>query len=147
MNFSSKFGDRLVSEAMSWKGTPFFHNARKKGIGADCLGLVLGAWEMVNNTHYDYELDYAAPPNLQLNHKNIEMSFDDISKRIPISKRKNGDVICCQLSKQQFHLSFYTQKNEIEMLVHSRVKLGVVEESYSQFWKSKTFKMFRLMEV
>ena len=30
--------------ARSWIGTPYRHQARKKHIGADCLGFLLGVW-------------------------------------------------------------------------------------------------------
>jgi NlpC/P60 family putative phage cell wall peptidase len=36
--------ERLVAEAMSWKGTPYRHQASCKGAGCDCLGLVRGVW-------------------------------------------------------------------------------------------------------
>ncbi|MEP9397204.1 NlpC/P60 family protein [Mesorhizobium sp. KR2-14] len=37
----------IVAEAMSWLGTPYRHQGRRKGVGCDCLGLVLGVWRAV----------------------------------------------------------------------------------------------------
>ncbi|NWG24468.1 MAG: C40 family peptidase [Pseudorhodoplanes sp.] len=34
----------IVSEARSWIGTPYRHQASLKGVGCDCLGLVRGVW-------------------------------------------------------------------------------------------------------
>ena len=34
----------IVAEARSWLGTPYHHQASRKGAGADCLGLVRGVW-------------------------------------------------------------------------------------------------------
>jgi NlpC/P60 family putative phage cell wall peptidase len=34
----------IVSEATSWIGTPYRHEASLKGVGCDCLGLVRGVW-------------------------------------------------------------------------------------------------------
>jgi NlpC/P60 family putative phage cell wall peptidase len=39
--------ERVVKEALSWVGTPYRHQGRKKGVGCDCLGLVLGVWGAV----------------------------------------------------------------------------------------------------
>lgn len=39
--------ERVVAEAMSWVGTPYRHQGRRKGVGCDCLGLVLGVWQAV----------------------------------------------------------------------------------------------------
>lgn len=34
----------IVSEARSWIGTPYRHQASLKHVGCDCLGLVRGVW-------------------------------------------------------------------------------------------------------
>jgi NlpC/P60 family putative phage cell wall peptidase len=39
-------GSTLVAEARAWVGTPYRHGASEKGLGCDCLGLVLGAARM-----------------------------------------------------------------------------------------------------
>ncbi len=36
--------DAIVSEARSWLGTPYRHQASLKGVGCDCLGLVRGVY-------------------------------------------------------------------------------------------------------
>ena len=35
---------RIILEARSWIGTPYSHQASRKGAGCDCLGLVRGVW-------------------------------------------------------------------------------------------------------
>lgn len=35
---------RVVEIAESWLGTPYRHQASRKGVGCDCLGLVRGIW-------------------------------------------------------------------------------------------------------
>ena len=32
----------IVTQARTWIGTPFHHQARLKGKGCDCLGLIVG---------------------------------------------------------------------------------------------------------
>lgn len=34
----------VVRVAKSWIGTPYQHQASLKGVGTDCLGLILGVW-------------------------------------------------------------------------------------------------------
>ena len=34
----------IVAEARAWMGTPYRHQASRKGVGCDCLGLVRGVW-------------------------------------------------------------------------------------------------------
>src|SRR3954471_5582633 len=38
---------RIVTEARSWIGTPYRHQALLKGVGCDCLGLLRGVWREV----------------------------------------------------------------------------------------------------
>jgi NlpC/P60 family putative phage cell wall peptidase len=40
----SDMGDRIVSLAESWIGTPYRHQGAAKGIGCDCIGLIRGIW-------------------------------------------------------------------------------------------------------
>jgi len=35
----------VLAEALSWIGTPYRHQASRKGVGCDCLGLVRGVWK------------------------------------------------------------------------------------------------------
>lgn len=37
----------IVAEARAWIGTPYRHQASRKGVGCDCLGLVRGVWRAV----------------------------------------------------------------------------------------------------
>lgn len=36
--------DDVVRLARSWIGTPYHHQASRRGIGTDCLGLIRGVW-------------------------------------------------------------------------------------------------------
>jgi NlpC/P60 family putative phage cell wall peptidase len=43
----TKVQTRIVSEARSWIGTPYVHQASTKGAGTDCLGLLRGVWRAI----------------------------------------------------------------------------------------------------
>lgn len=36
--------DDIVRRARAWIGTPYHHQASRRGVGTDCLGLVRGIW-------------------------------------------------------------------------------------------------------
>ena len=38
---------RAVVAARGWIGTPYMHQAARRGVGADCLGLIRGVWQEV----------------------------------------------------------------------------------------------------
>ena len=50
----------IVTEAMSWLGTPYRHQGSRKGVGCDCLGLVLGVWRAVYGSEPEHPGPYAA---------------------------------------------------------------------------------------
>jgi NlpC/P60 family putative phage cell wall peptidase len=50
---------RIVAEALSWLGTPYRHQGMRKGIGCDCIGLVLGVWRTVYGTAPEWPGTYA----------------------------------------------------------------------------------------
>lgn len=50
-------GDRIVSEAIEWLGTPWFHGQSLKGIGTDCVGFIAGVGIKVGFLPYDFILE------------------------------------------------------------------------------------------
>lgn len=42
--------EAVLAEAVRWIGTPYCHQACKRGVGADCLGLIVGVWNAVATT-------------------------------------------------------------------------------------------------
>lgn len=40
---NSEAGDAVVVAARTWVGTPYRHQHRLKGVGVDCVGLIIGA--------------------------------------------------------------------------------------------------------
>lgn len=49
----------MLAEALAWVGTPYRHQACRKGVGADCLGLVRGAWRIVYRAEPELPGPYA----------------------------------------------------------------------------------------
>jgi NlpC/P60 family putative phage cell wall peptidase len=50
----------VLSEAVSWVGTPYRHQGSRKGVGCDCLGLVRGVWKAVYGIEPERPAAYAA---------------------------------------------------------------------------------------
>ncbi|MEQ1950706.1 NlpC/P60 family protein [Mesorhizobium yinganensis] len=40
-------GALVVAEALDWVGTPYRHQGSRKGVGCDCLGLLIGVWRAI----------------------------------------------------------------------------------------------------
>jgi NlpC/P60 family putative phage cell wall peptidase len=50
----------VVAEALSWVGTPYRHQGARKGVGCDCLGLLLGVWRALYGREPEEPGPYAA---------------------------------------------------------------------------------------
>jgi len=46
--------------AQTWIGTPYRHRASLKGVGVDCLGLILGVWRELGR-EVDFDIPHYAP--------------------------------------------------------------------------------------
>lgn len=60
MNGDHAIGPRIVAEALTWQGTPYRHQGSCKGVGCDCLGLVLGVWRGIYGKEPELPGPYAA---------------------------------------------------------------------------------------
>lgn len=49
----------VIDEALTWLGTPYRHQGRRKGVGCDCIGLVLGVWQGLYGTVPEQPVPYA----------------------------------------------------------------------------------------
>jgi cell wall-associated NlpC family hydrolase len=70
-----------VTEARTWVGTPFKHQGRTKGVGVDCLGIVLGVAE---------ELDIVRLTDREMK---LLSRYKRIPNALEIIKRLKGRVI------------------------------------------------------
>lgn len=59
MSGDAEIARAVTTEALSWVGTPYRHQGARKGVGCDCLGLVLGVWRAVIGTPPELPGNYA----------------------------------------------------------------------------------------
>lgn len=52
--------EAIVAEALGWVGTPYRHQGRRRQVGCDCLGLVLGVWRAVYGVESERPGPYSA---------------------------------------------------------------------------------------
>jgi cell wall-associated NlpC family hydrolase len=89
----------VVIEARTWVGTPYHHQARLKGVGVDCIGLVLGcAWALgLVGREFDI-VGYTKQPDGHL------MDLARVYMReIPADTMQAGNVIVLSLPDEPQH--------------------------------------------
>ncbi len=60
--FFKTIREQIVAEARSWINTRFVHQARLKGVGCDCAGLVVGVCKALGLSDFD-KADYSRIPD------------------------------------------------------------------------------------
>lgn len=137
----------IVAHARGWLGTPFHHQARLKGVGCDCLGLIVG---VVNElglkdaqgtplAAYD-EVTYSREPDGAYLIEKLVGLLDEV----PVVDMQAGDLALFRVRDNPQHLAILTDyENTIGMIHCFAQARRVVEHRLDDGWKSRLLKVFR----
>lgn len=137
----------IVVQARAWLGTPFHHQARLKGKGCDCLGLIVGVVDELGlkDTHgrllssYD-EITYPKEPDGTY----LIEKLTDILIEVPIADARAGDLALFKVRENPQHLAILTDYEGGLGMIHSFApSRRVVEHRLDDDWKSRLLKVYR----
>ncbi len=120
----------IISEARSWMGTRYLHQARVKGVATDCIGLVGGTalalgipgareWADDASLHC-----YGPTPDPRV----LIGACDRLLVRIPLHTAIPGDVLVMAFEKEPQHFGIITQLAPM-MLIHAYRSVRMVVEN------------------
>ena len=114
---------QIVAEARSWLATPFHHQARVKGVGVDCAGVIIGtAARLGLCPDFIDERNYARTPDGRMR---------ELLRRhllpVPREQRLAGDVINFAWYGEPQHLGILTERNTVVHAYGTEVRGRVVE--------------------
>lgn len=89
---------QVIEKAREYKGTPFVHQARLKGIGIDCIGLIVGVGKELELFDYDHTVynRYSDGTALMFHIKQVFI-------QIPVGERQPGDIVIYWVDKNTKH--------------------------------------------
>jgi cell wall-associated NlpC family hydrolase len=138
---------KIVAQARTWLGTPFKHQGRLKGVGVDCLGLIIC-------TLAELEISFTGKNISEIDEKNYSMlpsgerlqnKLNQYAQAITNSQIMAGDILLMQFSGEPQHLAFATNHPNGLGLIHSYLQAGkVVEHSLDELWQSRIFATYRI---
>lgn len=85
--------DEIVRSAKSWLGTPYRHQASRKGVGTDCLGLLRGVWRELIGPEPQEMPPYTPDWAEALNEETLLQAARDHLVEIPLGTVRRGDVL------------------------------------------------------
>jgi hypothetical protein len=112
----------IVTEAISWEGTPYVPHARIKGIGVDCAMLpsaVYNAVGLIPDIRPEYTQDWML-------HRDEEMFLSYIvphARRIDRSEALPGDLILWRFGRTYSHSAIIL---DLPSVLHAVIKGGAV---------------------
>ena len=137
--------DRIVEKAREWIKTPFHEQGRHKGIGCDCIGLILGIakdigavsltgkpWDECDISAYDTD-------------KDSQMMLELLPKHFPVSETqlKLGNILLIEIVPNQYHVCLITDDDPLK-IIHSCNSLGfVMEHRIIPSWKDQIKGIFK----
>lgn len=134
-------GQAIVSKAREYLNTPFHHQGRLKGVGVDCIGLVVGTAKELGLTTHD-STDYTRQPTGQ------ELLRHLRGHTIPVLKddAQIGDIVVFWVARRDKpqHIGFLTDKGIIHTYQGAE---RVVEHRLNEFWSVRVIHLFRFPGV
>ena len=126
---------RVLAEARSWLGTPWHHQARVRGVGVDCGGLVIGAFKAAGILPADYDAGYYG------RHPDIERLVGALSEyALEAQDIRPGDVLLFTIVGSPRHLAIATDRGMIHAWQGMK---AVVEHGIDRRWRRRLYKIYR----
>jgi NlpC/P60 family putative phage cell wall peptidase len=133
---------RAVDIARGWIGTPYLHQASRRGAGADCLGLVRGVWRELLGA--EPALVPAYTPDWS-EARREEALWEAARRHLLVREvAAPGDVLLFRMRDGSVakHLGILTESEAAPRFVHAYSGHGVVENSLSAPWRRRIVAAF-----
>lgn len=134
--------EEIIAEARSWLGTPYRHQASRKDVGCDCLGLLRGVWRGVSGKEPElpppYSADWAEASRAE--------SLAEAARRhlveIPLDAIAPGDVL---LFRWRAHLpaKHCAILSASDRMIHAHDGAAVAEVYFASWWRRRLAYAFR----
>lgn len=129
---------KIITTARSYLGTPFHHQGRLKGVGVDCIGLIVCVLRDLGievNDSFDYN---GHPDSEFLKHK-LREHFNEIDP----NAARDGDIFLFHIGRNPQHLAFVT-KTYPHSIIHTHQGVGKVVETHIGSWCERISAAFQI---
>jgi NlpC/P60 family putative phage cell wall peptidase len=150
--------NRIVEAARKWIGTPYVHQASKRGAGCDCLGLLRGVWrDLFGGEPEDappYSPDWSETTGAEEMYTAFKRHFGEVApadvapgdvalfRMMPWGPAKHCGIIGCATAPLLERS--VARRFERLTLIHSRANTRVQEEPLTDTWRRRMAYAFRL---
>ncbi len=138
--------DAIVTEARSWIGTPYRHQASLKGVGCDCLGLVRGVWRALYGAEPEAVPPYSRDWAEVARRETLALAAGRHMTAIDCADAQPGDVILFRWRAGLVakHAAIATAPDR---MVHAHDGAAVAEVAIAPWWRRRLAFAFRFPGV
>lgn len=132
-----------VTLAQDWLGTPYRHQARCKGHGCDCLGLILGIAETAGHqvpAVPAYSMDWSEPQG----DERLWQAANAVLQPVDPTQAKRGDILLFRMRRGAVakHLGVLSYDGTERRFIHAYAGHGVVESRLTKPWQRRVVAAF-----
>lgn len=130
---------RIIETARTFLETPYHHQGRVKGVGVDCLGLIVGVCEALGLPYRDIRgySRYATGLNL----------LERFSEQCEPSERGEGKILIFRIRALPCHCAIEASLSGYPSIIHAYQSIGRVDEHIlDSWWESRIVGCFSFPE-
>jgi NlpC/P60 family putative phage cell wall peptidase len=140
----------IVAAARGWIGTPYRRQAALKGVGCDCLGLLIGVWREVRPSRCAlrpdkepavprYTPDWAEAAGRETFAEGLRAYLEEID----VAEAREGDIVLFRWRAElpAKHAGILTARDR---MVHAQEGAKVAEVALSGWWRRRMAFAFAL---
>lgn len=129
----------FVAQARTWLGSPYHHQGRLKGVGVDCIGLLVGVASELGLDVRNVPTNYSRSPDSDRLFREIATS----GHLEETSDPKPGDVVFMKVYGQPTHFGLLTDAG----FIHADATFGVVEVPLDARWRSRIVGVYKIIAM
>lgn len=134
--------EKIIAEARTWIGTPYLHQASRKGAGCDCLGFLRGVWREVIGEEPElpppYSADWAEASKKETLAEAARRHLDEIA----LDAIEPGDILLFRWRERMpaKHCAILVRENR---MIHAHDGAAVTEVYFASWWRRRLAYAFR----
>jgi cell wall-associated NlpC family hydrolase len=128
----------FIELARTWIGTPYHDQARLKGVGADCIGYIVGLVSEATGRHITAPINYGRYPSPAIALQGIRDSGE--CEPIEFAQALPGDIVYMRIAREPQHFGIVSEAGQI---IHCTETTGVVEVNFAHWMREKVMFVFR----
>lgn len=128
--------EQVVAAAKEWLGTPYLHQAAKKNLGCDCLGLILGVGRELGVDLPDTVPPYSASWRDPLAGTLLQDQADYYLKRQNSRPPYPGDILLFRMRRDlpAKHCAILIAPDQ---MIHAQEGVGTIQLAFDAPWQRR----------